>query len=49
MLLDIGGDTVVTFYGLALKTGSIALQKLFFFFFFFCGKKFVFWGQNIIF
>jgi len=36
------------FYGLAVKTGSIALQKCFFFVFFsffFGPKKFVIWGQ----
>jgi len=41
-------------YGLAVKTGSIALQKFFgfvfdFFSFFFGPKKFVIWGQNIFF
>jgi len=45
------GQTLVlrTFFGLAVKTGSIALQKFFFLIFFFCGKKFVLWGQNIFF
>jgi len=37
------------FYGLAVKTVSIALQKFFFFSFLVCGKKFVILGQNIFF
>jgi len=39
---------IFIFYGLAVKTGSIALQK-FFCCGCFCGKKFVIWGQNIFF
>jgi len=40
-------EYIIPFYGLAVKTGSIALQVVFLGVF--CGKKFVIWGQNIFF
>jgi len=37
------------FYGLAVKTGSIALQKFFFFFFVFLRKKVCYLGSKCFF